>query len=415
MSATLPSAAASPVVAAVTMGYGHLRAAAAIADELGVELALADRAPLASWAERRLWGAARTGYHALSRLSQSRRGSAVFGSVLDRITVIDGRAPGSRTPGAVRALDRLVRLGLGATFGRRLTEASSPLVTTFYAVALAAERHSPVPVACVVTDSDIHRVWAPARPATSRVRYLVPAPGTADRLRSYGVDAGAITVTGFPLPPELVGGDDLEALHGNLEARLLRLRRRSGPLAIVVAIGGAGAHADRAVHLARELEDRLADGRLRLTLAAGTRTDVAARFRQRLATGLTPAAARAVDVLHEPRFDDAYRGFNRVLAAADALWTKPSELVFYGALGLPLILEPPVGDHERRNRELVVAAGVAVDRPAAGGVGPWLDGRLGGGWFAEAACRGPENLHPGGARAIAGFVSRELYGRFTRP
>jgi hypothetical protein len=403
------------VVAAVTMGYGHLRAAAAIADELGVELALADRAPLASWAERRLWGAARTGYHALSRLSQSRRGGAVFGNVLDRITVIDGRAPGSRTPGAVPALDRLVRLGLGATFGRRLTEASSPLVTTFYAVALAAERHSPVPVACVVTDSDIHRVWAPARPATSRVRYLVPAPGTADRLRSYGVDAGAITVTGFPLPPELVGGDDLAALRGNLTARLDRLRRRSGPLAIAVAIGGAGAHADRAVHLALELEDRLADGRLRLTLAAGTRADVATRFRRRLAARLTPAAARAVDVLHEPRFDDAYRRFNRVLARADALWTKPSELVFYGALGLPLILEPPVGDHERHNRELVVAAGVAVDRPAAGGVGPWLDGRLGGGWFAEAACRGPENLSPRGVRAIASFVSTELYGRFTRP
>ena len=32
------------------------------------------------------------------------------------------------------------------------------------------------------------------------------------------------------------------------------------------------------------------------------------------------------------------------------LWTKPSEMTFYAALGIPLILAPPLGAHERYNR-----------------------------------------------------------------
>jgi hypothetical protein len=413
MTDDLPPLDPPPVVAAVTMGYGHLRAAVSISDALGVSVARADRAPLATWLERRVWAAARAGYHGLSRVSQERRLGPVCRGALDRLTAIEDRTAGSPSPAAVVALNGLVRLGLGAELGRRLDAAGAPLVATFYAIALAAARHSRVPVACVVTDSDIHRVWAPAEPRASRIRYLVPVAATADRLLGYGVARRRISVTGFPLPPELVGGDDLGVLRTNLATRWARLGRSDSPLHVVIAIGGAGTHADRALAAARELEGELAAGRVRLTLAAGTREEVADRFRRGIAAGLSKAAGRAVAVLCEPRFEAASRRFTEALAGADALWTKPSELVFYGALGLPLILEPAVGDHEHRNRELVVSPGIAADRPEPGTVVRWLDRRRREGWFVEAAARGPEQLEPRGAGAIAAFVSSELYERFT--
>ena len=46
-----------PFVAAVEMGYGHLRAARALADALGTRVELVDRAPLADRDEQRLWRA----------------------------------------------------------------------------------------------------------------------------------------------------------------------------------------------------------------------------------------------------------------------------------------------------------------------------------------------------------------------
>jgi hypothetical protein len=70
-----------------------------------------------------------------------------------------------------------------------------------------------------------------------------------------------------------------------------------------------------------------------------------------------------------------------VLAETDALWTKPSELTFFAALGLPLILSPPVGEHERLNARWASEHGAALaqhdPRAAASWLGDWLsDGTL---------------------------------------
>jgi hypothetical protein len=42
--------------------------------------------------------------------------------------------------------------------------------------------------------------------------------------------------------------------------------------------------------------------------------------------------------------------FERLLRRTDLVWTKPSELSFYCALGLPILMAPPIGTHEERNR-----------------------------------------------------------------
>ena len=54
----------TPVVASVTMGYGHLRAAYPIAERLGVEVLAVDEPPIADAKDARLWGWVR-GMHEL--------------------------------------------------------------------------------------------------------------------------------------------------------------------------------------------------------------------------------------------------------------------------------------------------------------------------------------------------------------
>jgi hypothetical protein len=66
---------------------------------------------------------------------------------------------------------------------------------------------------------------------------------------------------------------------------------------------------------------------------------------------------------------------------ADLLWTKPSELAFHGALGLPLVFCPPIGAHEVYNRRWALESGAGLKqrdpRHAAEWIADWLhDGTL---------------------------------------
>src|SRR5688500_12333051 len=138
----------------------------------------------------------------------------------------------------------------------------------------------------------------------------------------------------------------------------------AGPVRVTFAIGGAGAQTRLADAIVRALREPLSSGALQLTLVAGVRRDVAERLTRSVARHAPQAArAGAVGVLYEPAFDDYLRRFDACLAETDVLWTKPSELIFYGALGLPIVLAPPLGFHERRNGALARRRGFALDVP----------------------------------------------------
>src|SRR5262249_11854741 len=113
--------------------------------------------------------------------------------------------------------------GLGREVAAVLRRTGQRLVTTHFAPALAAEAAGCDDVWCVVTDSDIHRIWAPLDTAATRIRYLTPSVRALRRLRAFRVPAANIEVTGFPLPGELIGGDGCEVLKRSLAARLVRL------------------------------------------------------------------------------------------------------------------------------------------------------------------------------------------------
>src|SRR5512133_887777 len=412
-----PAPPARPGVVAVEMGYGHLRAAAPLAEALGTEVLHVDRPPLVAAAEEKLWRRVRRTYEGVSRLSQVPVLGAPLRYALDALTDIPRLHPYrdlSAPTRGVLTLERLVRRNLGQGLVAHLRRTGAPLLTTFYSPAIVADRAGLDRIFCVVTDTDLNRIWVPVDPARTRIHYLAPTRRAARRLRAYGVPEHRITFTGFPLPDALVGGAGLAVLKANLAARLVRLdpsgefgrsvpeelaqflgalpREEQGrPPLLTYAVGGAGAQAELAGAFLPGFRRALEEGRLRIALVAGVRPGVEARFRQDLRrAGMEGLAAERgpVEIRRAPSFAEYYARFNALLARTDVLWTKPSELTFYGALGLPLVLSSPVGVHERHNRRWARESGAGMKQRDARFASEWLGDALADGHLAAAAWAG---------------------------
>jgi hypothetical protein len=403
-----------PIIAAVEMGYGHLRAAKALADRLGTEVVHVDRPPVAEEDEQRLWKASRRFYEITSRTSQLPVVGRPMRSLLDSLTAIPHLYPVrdlSAPTFQVRSLDRLIGKGLGRGLAGHLKESGAPLVSTFFSSAISADHHGCERVYCVVTDVDINRAWVPLEPKKSRIVYLAPSHRAVQRLRSYGVDRDRIEMTGFPLPHELLGGLDVPEARRNLAARLVRLDperafrsqardelhaflgvdlpkgEEGRPPLATFTVGGAGAQTELARSLLRSLRPLLGEDRLRLCLSAGVRQEVADRFTVWIReAGLD--GHPAVSILCEKDFESYYTAFNRLLAGTDILWTKPSEMTFYAALGLPLVLSAPVGVHEGYNRRWAIENGAGLKQRHPDYAGYWLREWLAEGTLAAAAWSG---------------------------
>ncbi len=397
------------------MGYGHLRAAHALAPALGVEILHVDRPPLVSPEEERLWRASRRLYELTSRASQIPVVGAPLRSVLDALTDIPHLHPQrdlSAPTLQARSLHRLIEKGLGRGLTDLLRETGAPLLTTFFAPAISADRHGCERVYCLVTDADINRAWVPLDPGRTKIHYLTPSYRALHRLRAYGVPHEQIAFTGFPLPHELVGGPGLTVLRRNLAGRLVRLDRKrvfrdqargeihhflgdlpeeeeGKPPLLTYTVGGAGAQADLARPLLQGVRALIEEDRLRLCLAAGVRAEVAAKFCDWVRdAGLEPRLGNGVEVFLAGSLEEYFPRFNEILGRTDVLWTKPSELTFFSALGLPLIFSPPVGIHERYNRRWAVENGPGLKQRDPLHAGYWLREWLNEGTLAAAAWYG---------------------------
>jgi hypothetical protein len=398
------------------MGYGHLRAAYSLAAELGAPVRHADRPPLAGAEEERLWSSARRLYDATARASQLPLIGAPLRALFDSLTSIPHLYPKrdlSAPTLQARSLERLIRKGLGKGLVELLRDTGAPLLTTYFAAAVLADHHGCSPVYCVVTDVDINRVWVPIDPRRSRIVFLTPSRRALERLRAYGVAPHQIEYTGFPLPPALLGGPDLPALRQRLAGRLVRLDRdgvfreqarreiqhflggelpheqeRIPPL-LTFTVGGAGAQAELAGSLIKSLAPLIGDGRLRLGLSAGTRPEVAARFEHwARQAGLGDRLGGDVRIFLGADLDDYFAGFDRLLGETDILWTKPSEMTFYAALGIPLVFSQPVGMHERYNRRWAIENGAGLKQRDPHHASYWIREWLAEGTLAAAAWSG---------------------------
>ena len=403
-------------VVAIDMGYGHLRPARTLAGPLGTRVLHADCPPLADVEEQRSWASIRRFYEGVSRVSDLAFVGRPFRSLLDTVTHIPPLYPfrdlSSPTLG-IRTLERAARRGLGRTMVAYLAARDLQLLTTFYSPALLADYHGYDRIFCLVTDSDVNRVWAPIAPASSKIRYFAPSGRVVRRLRAYGVDKDQIELTGFPLPHSLVGGLDAPLLRRNLAARIARLdptrvfRQQyaadleaigeipaaDGPPHLVFAVGGAGAQAQLPAAFLPSLRPLLTSERLRLTLVAGARRDVRDALGAHVEHArLAPELGRSLAILYESNVDAYFDRFDALLAETDVLWTKPSEMVFYAGLGMPLLLSEPIGVHESYNRRFARENGAALKQRDARTIGERLMELLDDGNLAAAAWSGYRRL-----------------------
>jgi len=434
----MPDQRIRPAVASVTMGYGHLRAAYPLAEHLGVEVLEVDEPPIAEPKEARLWAWVRRMHEVLSKpmpflgpLDRPARG------LMDAITMIpplhetrDHRAP----TWSVRLLDRMIGHGLGMGMVEQVRRLGAPLITTFYACAIIAERAGIDDITCVVTDADCNRVWAPVDPTRTRIHYAAPTPRVVRRLRSFGVPERNITLTGFPLPPMLTDPSDTTSAELRLAERIARLdprgvfrdlhgpelqrlvhdrggssadvrNRTNGPVHLMFAVGGAGAQVELVDEFLPSLRPLILEGRLRLQLVAGTRPEVLRAFSEAVArNGLERVLDRDITLIHGRDFKSYYEMFNRALLRTDVLWTKPSELSFYPALGLACMLSRPLGAHERYNRRWLREQGVGLKHRRLDHARGWFEEWLEDGTLAGAAWSGFVRLPKHGTERIAQLV-----------
>ena len=417
------------------MGYGHLRPARALAARLGTTVMHADREPLADREERRAWARSRSFYES----SQPRLGSAL-GRLADP-TPCSTRSPTSRR--CIRfAISRRRRSACGARTLRAarvsaaslvayLADRDMQLLTTFYSPAVLADFHGYDRIFCIVTDSDVNRVWAPINPGRARSATSRRAAASC-AAACYGVNKAQIEFTGFPLPHSLVGGPTRRAERNLARASpgsitkafsaAIRTRLRAlGPLPsrcrpphLVFAVGGAGAQAELPALSCRACDRRCSSGRLRLTLVAGVARDAlqAARGAMSTARGFRASSGSNLDILFEPETRRLLRSLRRAARARRCLWTKPSEMVLYAGLGLPLLLTKPIGIHENYNRRCARENGAALKQRDPRTIGERLRELLDDGNLAAAAWAGYRRLPHLGLYRI---LDRLDNGRVTRP
>jgi len=403
-------------IVAVDMGYGHQRAAFPLR-RLAPDGKIINANNYEGIPERdkKIWNRSRRFYEFVSRLTRLPLVGGILFGLYDRLQAIPSFYPRrdlSRMNISLSQMYRLIRRGWGKDLVNFLNRKDIPLITTFFAVAFFAEEHGfKNEIYCVVCDSDVSRTWAPLKPQKSRIKYLCPCHRAVSRLKLYGVPEKNIFLTGFPLPEENMGGSELHVLKSDLTKRLAKLdpekryhHKYGGtihqylnhhpsvadrPLTLTFAVGGAGAQQGLAENILKSLKKKILAGEIAFNLVAGSRNDVFVYFRDRIKQiGLGSALGKNLNIIFGVHKDEYFYKFNECLRTTDVLWTKPSELVFYCALGLPVITAPSIGSQEIFNRIWLktVGAGISQEKPIY--THEWLYDWVKSGWLAEAAMSG---------------------------
>jgi len=176
--------------------------------------------------------------------------------------------------------------------------------------------------------------------------------------------------------------------------------RSHHPLTITFAVGGAGAQREIGALIMASLRDHIRHGEIRLVLIAGVHNKVSTYFKQQAKRlGLISKLGTALQIIYATTKDEYFKLFNETLRTTDILWTKPSELSFYCALGIPIIMTPPIGSQEVFNRQWLRTLGVAANQFAPEYTAEWLSDWVGSGWCAEAA--------------VAGFLEAPKFGTYN--
>ncbi len=371
-------------VTSVFMGLGHMRAAYALKDLANEGILIDGSKRLCTPSEYSIWKWMRKMYYFLSRAEKI----PFIGRLLHRFLYLMEEIPAyypkrdlSASNWSVKYLKYLITgRGLGKGIVTKITQVPLPVINTFYATAVAVDQNlkNKDDNYLLICDSDFNRIWVGEDPKTANIKYVAPCSRVKKRLLSYGVPESKIFVTGFPLPKENIGSrEGLEILKSDLYKRLVKLDPQnaffnihrntveyylgkpdcerivdSKSFTLMFAVGGAGCQTGLGVKILKSLRRKIKKGSVKLILSSGIRKDVYNEFLKAVVhMGIFDYVGNGIELLHDADIYGYFNKFNAALRNTDVLWTKPSELSFYCALGIPILLAPVVGSHEYLNRK----------------------------------------------------------------
>jgi hypothetical protein len=413
-------------IVAVDMGYGHQRAVFPLEHiaelpegwNLNSPIISANNYPGIPEVDKKKWANTRKIYEWVSKMrSVPYLGTLMF-SIMDYFQRVPAFYPNrdlSEPSLQVRQIYKMIKKGLGKDLIEILNKKPLPLLTSFFMPAFFAEEHGyEGEIYCLCTDTDISRAWAPLHPEKSKIIYLAPNHRVKERLLLYGVREEKIVTTGFPLPLEMLGSEEnLSAAKKNAYRRIVRLDPKyiyqqkyealinenfdtnreveNLPVCLTFAVGGAGAQAEIGEKILTSLKNIIAGEKIRLNLIVGTSKILFDKY-IRIIEGkesLKESYQKGfIRVISAPDKFAYFREFNKVILETDILWTKPSELSFYAGLGLPILIAPPLGSQEEKNREWLYSIEAGIDQGDPAFSNQWFVDWLEEGRFAEMAMDG---------------------------
>jgi hypothetical protein len=422
------------------MGYGHQRAVYPLRDIAEEGIITVGSSEAVSKSEKKLWKRLLNAYEFFSRA----KGFPIIGPplflMLDTLMHIPSFYPLrnlSNTTFQVNLLESTIEKGLCKGMLEKISTKVIPLVTSFYASAIAADKKGFHKIYCIICDADINRVWVAKQPWESRIEYFAPCGKAAQRLKAYGVPEERIHLTGFPLPQELLGDENLSVLKRDLAQRLFYLDpkgkfwarhgrnveyflgkencvfRNERKLRITFAVGGAGAQKEIGGMIAKSLKEKIRAGEIKLNLVAGIRTDVYDYF-ESVKNDIDPEGD-CVNIIYAKSLQEYFDLFNQSLHESDILWTKPSELSFYCALGLPIIMSPVIGSQEKFNRKWLHEVQAALKQEKPEYTDQWLYDLLNRGTLAESAWDGFLKARKLGTYKIKQVLKNGFHEKQTDP
>jgi hypothetical protein len=413
-------------VVTVDMGYGHQRAVAPLAHlaakPVGIKTSNTNIITANNYTgipkiDKARWEGGRSIYETISRMKKLPIiGKYIFGIMnhLQRIEPFYPKRDLSRPIQQVKQIYRMIGRGWGRDLIKRLNKKPLPLITSFFSIAFFAEEHDyKGDIYCLCTDTDISRAWVPVKPQTSKIKYFAPNRRVRNRLVQYGVRKENIFVTGFPLPEENIGSQKEEILREDLGCRIGHLDPKGRyqkkykhtldyylgskfcsangkhNLIITFAVGGAGAQRGIGITILRSLHDSIDKGDIHLNLVAGARDDVRSYYAKEVKKlHLDKKHGGHVKIIYGKTKDEYFTEFNKALRTTDILWTKPSELSFYAALGIPIIMAPTIGSQEEFNKAWLHQLGAGFEQEDPRYTHHWLFDWIDSGWLAQAAMEG---------------------------
>jgi hypothetical protein len=404
-------------IVSVNMGYGHQRTAHPLKSFAeGKEIVCANDYHGIPSGDKKIWESSRFFYESISRFKKF----PLFGEIsfwffdtIQRINDFYSNKDLSIPNFTQKRTHVLFKRGWGMDLIERLKKTKPvPIVSTFYNPAFMAEYFKyPNDIFCVICDADISRNWAPLSSKKSKIKYFAPNKRVVQRLKMYGVKKDNIILTGYPLPMENIGGKNMEVLKEDLKNRIVNLdpvktyrekkdfiireklgrlpKKSDHPLTIMFTVGGAGAQKDLGIKIIRNLKKIIYNKRLKIILVAGIKKEIETYFEKEIRNGgLGDLLGTGIEIIYAKNFEEYYDKFNLALRKTDILWTKPSELSFYSALGLPIIIAPTIGSQEEFNKSWLLKSGLGIEQREIENVKNWFYDYLHSGYFARMAMEG---------------------------